>query len=257
MMLSVVYLTYRPGGYDMLADGLKDQTHTDYELICIDEVTERHDIVVKYLEGKDIPISHVSPSKPKCFPELPFNLINAYNTGVLLSTGDVVILLNDYTWLPPDSLERIANRVDELGDMTAISNAAYYFSCEKGECVDHPISVWEKHWVGCPPKDGWGELWVGNPFELFYAAFPYTLLLETNGFSECYDYHMGNQIVPVVNKVREVNGKLYNDVENIAYHAGHREWGGSLWHQAKKPGQGVLIQRENCFNLKTHRRGCI
>jgi len=252
--ISLVYLTYRPGGYDVLVDGLKGQTFTDYELICVDEMTERRDAVYDYLEKHDIPTSYVGSSKKKCFPELPFNLINAYNTGVLLSRGDVVVLLNDYIWLPPDSLKKIALCSEERGDMTMISLSAFYSPCPKGEHMDHPLSIWEKHWTGQPKG---GPLWVGSPFELFYAAFPYPFLLETNGFPECYDYHKANQIVPLAKKIKEVKGNIYVDKENAGYHLDHRGWGGALWHQAAKGGMGKLIERENCFNLKEHKRGTL
>lgn len=253
-MLSVIYLTYRPGGYDVLVDGLRNQTYQNYELICVDEIMSRQDVVLKYLKKHDIPVTYVGPSKPKCFPELPFNLINAYNTGTLQSRGDVVILLNDYIWLPPNNLEKIVDRVNELGEMTAISNAAYYSPCQKGEHMNHSISIWENSWQGQPLT---GPLWVGNPFELFYAAFPFPLLLKTNGFPECYDYHRANQIVPLLEKIKEVDGSIYVDRENAGYHLDHRGWGGSLWHQAQKAGEGKLIIRENCFNLKTHKRGTL
>jgi len=107
---------------------------------------------------------------------------------------------------------------------------------------------------GGSPRPPEGPLWIGEPFELFYSAFPYPLLLETNGFPECYDYHKANQIIPLLKRIRKAGGKTYTDKENIAYHAGHRGWGGSLWYQSNRRGKGILFERENCFNLREHKR---
>ena len=58
MLVSVISLTYRPGGFDVLADGLQGQTYQDYELICVDEAVHRRDAVFNYLKKRGIPVSH-------------------------------------------------------------------------------------------------------------------------------------------------------------------------------------------------------
>lgn len=259
MLISVIGLTYRPGGFDVLADGLQRQTHQDYELICVDEVVSRRGVVFNYLQRRGVKVSHVVPSKRKCFPELPFNLINAYNTGLLLSTGEVVVILNDYTWLPPNCLEQFAKQAERLRSKTCISGVAEVYVGRGPEDLNGNISVWSKHWNGSPEDNEhvWAFDWVPTVFELFYSAFSYDLLQEINGFPECYDYHPANQINPLMKKVREVGGGFYVDIDNVCCMVEHRRWGGPLWHQAQKKGMGTLVERENCFDLKTHVRGIL
>jgi hypothetical protein len=39
--LTVVFVTKRPGGYDVLLNSLKAQTSRDYELVCVDELAHK------------------------------------------------------------------------------------------------------------------------------------------------------------------------------------------------------------------------
>lgn len=262
---SVIYLTYRPGGYDMLADGLAHQTCQDYELICVDERVDLHDARRKYLLDHNVKVGAISQAKKKCFPETAFNLINAYNTGVLLSRGEYIIIMNDFTWLPSDALARFADTYTDLDPyITVISGSADYSLTERRPrlgYINDPITVWDKPWYGNPEANGYahGDIWTGDPMELFYTCFPYSLLVRMNGFPECYDNHKANQVVPTYEKILHAEGKVTNDRENLCFMIHCREWGGGLWHQSKKESRGntTLNIRENTFDLKSHIRGTL
>jgi hypothetical protein len=261
---SIIYLTYRPGGYDMLADGLAHQTCQDYELICVDERVDLHQARWQYLLEHNVKVTAISQSKKKCFADTAFNLINAYNTGVLLSRGDCVVIMNDFTWLPPDALARFLKQEKMLQEDTVISASADYSLTEfprKKDYMNDPITVWEKPWSGNPEANGYshGEVWIGDPMELFYTCFPYSLLVKMNGFPECYDNHKANQVVPTFEGIQRAGGKVFNDRENQCFMIHHREWGGGLWYQSKKETKGstTLNIRENTFGLKTHQRGTL
>ena len=261
---SIVYLTYRPGGYDMLTDGLSHQICQDYELICIDERKDLHKTRLEYLKEHNVKISIITQSKKKCFPDTAFNLINAYNTGILLSKGDYIIIINDFTWLPPDALSKFLKQERMLQENTVISASAEYSLTEfprKKDYINDPVTVWERPWSGNPEANGYshGNIWTGNPMELFYAVFPYTLLVKMNGFSECYDSFSANQLVPTIEGIQKAGGKIHIDKDNLCFMIHHREWGGGLWHQGRKGTKGntVLNIRENTFDLKTHERGTL
>ncbi len=260
---SIVYLTYRPGGMDMLADGLAHQTFQDYELIMVDERADLHEARKRYLLDHNVNLTAISQSKKKSFPDIAFNLINAYNTGVLLSKGEYVIILNDFTWLPPDALERfLFHRF--LTDYTVVSGSADYSLTERPpdkEYMFDPVTVWRKPWFGTPEAMGYahGATWTGEPMELFYTCFPYSLLVKMNGFPECYDYHRANQVEPTYADILRAGGRVFNDQSNKVFMIHCREWGGGLWHQSKKESKGnaQLIVRDNAFDLKTHQRGTL
>ena len=264
--ISVIYTTYRYGGFDILADSLRHQTVKDYELIVIDDLTvNRSEMVRKYLEDNGINAKYIGPSKPHCFADIAYNLINAWNTGVLASTGDILVFIGDYTWLPPNALDKFLQYEDTLKKGCAITGIAHYWRKEPIDVekeLTHLISIWKEPWKGNPEQNGWSTptWWVPEVFESFYFAVSYDLLLKTNAFQECYDNDTGDQIVPFLKKAREVGADFFVDKENICEMIHHRDWEPhDTWHHAKKrpSGSTTLIERENCFNLKTHKRGAL
>lgn len=97
--LSVVVPTNRVGGIDIVMSGLRAQTFRDFELVVADGVPGRD--VREHVQGSDFPIA---------FAEVPDGLIRcAYckhvNAGLAAARGEVVLLISDYSQLPPGSLE--------------------------------------------------------------------------------------------------------------------------------------------------------
>ena len=84
--LSIIYITYRPGGMDVLCNSLKRQTYKDYELIVVDDYPNRD--LKEYFDGNGIPITYYGPSKEKHYKDTPFGQVNAFNTGILKATGE-------------------------------------------------------------------------------------------------------------------------------------------------------------------------
>jgi glycosyltransferase involved in cell wall biosynthesis len=267
---SIVYLTYRTGGYDLLADGLANQTCQDYELICVDELTQFKEVRDLYLRGRGVKVSAILPSKKPCFPGMAYNLINAYNTGLMMSRGDYIIICNDYTWLPPDALAKWEAREDDLNRDVAFSGVGAIVHVTPPVYLNHPISPWAEgsavdaiHGM-YRYDDKLTELWIPGEFEMFYSIFSYDLLKKINGFQECYDYTFNNQIEPVVRAVKSVGGEVAVDKGNRIYMIEHRhfefDFNPGQWHLSKRAGSGsrtTLIEEPNCFDLKTHPRGII
>ncbi|KAK4535827.1 hypothetical protein CDCA_CDCA06G1852 [Cyanidium caldarium] len=111
-LVSIVYTTRRPGGYDILFNSLAIQTHRDYELIIIDEMHGyRASKIWAWAAARNIPLVHVSGSKPKHpkYMNTRFGLYNALNTGVLLARGRIFVSLMDNNWLMPNFIESIVN----------------------------------------------------------------------------------------------------------------------------------------------------
>lgn len=266
--ISLIYLTYRPGSYDLLAHSLINQTYTDYELIIVDEMTSRRKLVEEYLGKYDLPVSYIGPSKKKCFPELAYNLINAYNTGVMMSTGNLIIIMNDYTWLPRDILDKFARYTKEYSEKTCVTGTAEMYRVSPPPHLDNPLYVWEEEWQASPMDYDIVsyQIWKPEKFELFLAAIPYYILEEINGFSECYDNAPNNQIEPFLAKATAVGCKFGVDPLIRCHMIDHRGWGAKvgdegLWHLSKVgPEKGTstkLILRENTFNLREHERGTL
>jgi hypothetical protein len=93
-MISIIVVTNRPGGFDVLASGLNAQSYRDFEVIVID--------CLALLRG-------IVPTKDSMCTWAPFGgYMAALNKGVSLTRGDVLLFITDYTYLGHNCLERHA-----------------------------------------------------------------------------------------------------------------------------------------------------
>ncbi len=245
--LSVIYTTFRAGSIDMLCDSLVHQRGIDYELVVVDDYSrDRLNKVSEYLIAHDIPVQYVGKGKAKCFPDTAHGLINAWNTGILQSTGEFLVFMQDYTWLPENSL---AIWLKYVGGSKAVSGMAHYYKTEPSAAKDlqGDLSVWKQSWEGSAVLNGWVDCdkWIGSPFEMFYFGVPYKILESINGFPECYDCN-AEQVMPFLELLKRHGYEYIVDTGIICEMVNHRSWFPSM---ATKPSSRLVV-RENCFELK-------
>lgn len=264
--ISVLYHTYRPGGFDMLLDSLKQQTFDDFELVVVDDYSDdRSDLIKPMFESEGIDVSFFGRCKEKCIKNTGFNLANTWNTGVLASTGNICLILCDYLWIPPDGLQKFIDGFDKLGNKCCISGVGRYWTNKEGlklRMEDLEFSVFKDGWNGAPIDNGWSypTMWIPKTFELFYSAIPYDMLVEINGFQECFDASPNAQVEPFIQQAKDAGWKLHVDEGNRCELVEHRNWKPSdLWHLSKRRAitASTFRWQKNCFDLKTHNRGCV
>ena len=224
MKFSIVYFTYRPGGLDMLIKSLSKQTYDDYELIIVDDYADRDfDAVSKYIKSYGIDDFKLLRSKKKCYEDIAFNQVNAFNTGLLKCTGDVNIIIEDYAWLKPDGLEKWKNTYDSIGYDTLITGVGNVFSYREPEKIDD-ISVWHKEHDGDFSASTPMGVWTPETWEWFYSAVPMECWDEMNGLDERFDYH--NQLPCMLFPLQaKLNGyKFMTDRDNSIDLVHHRDW---------------------------------
>lgn len=101
--VSIIVPTHRRGGIDITLLGMRDQVFRDFEVILIDHRYEhRHRDVTRMADEYGIPLIHVPEYRRngKWCVSLP-----AYNTGVAVARGRILIFLSDWTYVPPGWLE--------------------------------------------------------------------------------------------------------------------------------------------------------
>jgi hypothetical protein len=103
-ILSIIYTTKHPGSYDMLLTSLSLQSSTSYELICVDEFAElRIEEIKERAQAMGVRLAAVLPGKPvEASKSRKYKLFSAYNTGLLASSGAIITILNDYSFLSRD-----------------------------------------------------------------------------------------------------------------------------------------------------------
>lgn len=103
-MISVIVPTFRMGGIDVLYHGLSNQTYQNFQLILIDMVYKyRQQKVRELIDKSPFPILHMEPYDNP-FPTIAYQ--RCINTGISEAAGDLILFLGDYTWLPPDCIEK-------------------------------------------------------------------------------------------------------------------------------------------------------
>ena len=292
MTVSIVWYSYRPGSVDMLCDSLKHQTTQNYELVMVDDYIDpetgrgRKKIVDEYLNKNEIYPAYNGPSKKKCFPDIAFNCTSALNTGILLSTGDPIIVVTDFIYLHPKTIERFCSFEEKYKQNYCITTMGRMWETEPPFDLTNPISVFKKEWQGHPAQNGCRFLyeWVPTKFEMSCAAIPYAVYVETNGAPECWDCctsliddikdklndglitrdeaeQQAQQRLDEAFFYHEKHGAHYLvDKENTVEMINHRDWmPQETWHATKQKPQGSteFIKRENTFNLRTHKRGTL
>jgi glycosyltransferase involved in cell wall biosynthesis len=258
---SIVVPTYRPGGIDMLADSLQNQTIQDYELVLIDDyVKERKGEILTYLRTKHVNVRYVGGSKPKSFPTNIHNVANAINTGFIMSTNEIVILLGDYQWLPPNFLSNMQKHAESMKQNKTCVVIPTRVWTSKSPAAPSNIRLWPKEWQGNPSKNDciYKSSWIPEGWEFACIGYHWDTLAEINGYPEYIDSTTEHPIEILIYWMEKHGAKAYVDTSNFIHAIDHREWKPSeLWHYAKRKslGESPLNYRENPFDLKNITRG--
>ena len=108
-MISILYVTKRPGGFDILRDNLRRQTYQDFEVVIVDELYDwRYREVAEYFKRYNI--KHIQP-RPANEGDV-WNINKAYNDGLDVCSGNYIISLQDYIWIPANGFQRFLENMD-------------------------------------------------------------------------------------------------------------------------------------------------
>lgn len=231
-MLSVVYVSYRPGGIDLLGRSLAAQQNPPpWELIVVDDYPGRPErgIAERHLRQLGLPLSYYGPSKPKTRPETKLGLANAMNTGALHARGDDVLILHDYTIYPPDALATWRRKLDTGPRQKLISGWARRYSCPQPDPtqVDDICSGLD----GVPLK--WEENWVPEEFEGFYFGGSRLFWEQINGLDERSDHCTVWVLHLMIRQAKFFGWQLVVDKDLPCLMIDHRAWDKSDVHEDK------------------------
>lgn len=108
MKISVIIPTNRYGGLDITFAGLGRSTEwsSDWEVIMIDDfVEDRKDKCLYFAKKYDIKnVIYLRPKKGYWRSNTP--IANSRNTGLIYAKGELIVFIDDYTWIPSKFLEQ-------------------------------------------------------------------------------------------------------------------------------------------------------
>ena len=223
-MISLVYFTYRAGGFDLLAESLFRQDKTDWELIVVDDYPDRD--VSQELLRMGLPLAWYGQSKPKKYTDAKWGVANAMNTGFEHSKGDIILYVHDYSWLYSNALRRWEEvfKGDRKKLVVGVGDEFEYRGLfdVKDWTVFYPVFV--SHSLLADGRFEFYHHWIPEEFEMFYSAYPREFLEATCGFDEKCDYDIASDYPTIVATAKRLGYKLEVDKRNVVNIVNHRQW---------------------------------
>lgn len=249
-MISLCYLTIRPGGFDLLADSFPNP-YTDgyvldgYELVVVDDYNKGfrgvRGKVQEFLLEKKIKLGWYGPSKPKAYPETLCGFANAVNTAVVHAKGDYLVFLCDFTTLPRNWLDQWTQLRKEYEKeyqrRFLLTGGGLVYGAPKPVAYDDiktwpgQEEIWEKRWEICK----WA--WQPHPLETAYWGAPIEFFEEINGVDERTDHSMAWNISSLEFQAKELHYELLFPSELRCNMMDHRVWDSS--HEKLNAGLGL------------------
>lgn len=209
MKISIILPTIRSKGlFDLQLPSISNQRFQkdEFELIIIDDYYKnRKDAINKYAAEHEINIKWMR-SKPAHW-RCNANIGCSRNTGLIHATGELVVFIDDYSWIPPEYLEHVWNfyksgeNISLIGPVLTLnfSEPPYtddikQFELKHSDSRTNDIPLYQNYYgiksfpkplydehrypqTQCPP--GW--------FFTSNATAPLDKLIQANGFWEIAD----------------------------------------------------------------------
>lgn len=188
-------LTNRAGGIDILWANMKRQTFTDWELIIVDALwKDREKEVKEYIND-----SRLKYIRQNDKPEGAYTgLAHADNQGFKACSGELIVCLQDYQWIPPEGLEKYW-MIYEKDSKALVTGVGHHYSDPRPVNKDGKITVFSEPYTRRPEVLSWPDprmnkdrpqLSMAEPveWELSYASIPRKVIYDIGGMDEQFDF---------------------------------------------------------------------
>jgi hypothetical protein len=235
-MISVLYISNRYGGLDILKANLARQTIQDIQLVFVDGLYHERKEEVKSLFHR-FNIEHIDQTV------LPMDgylsrLARADNLGFKNCDGDLIVCLQDYIYIPHDALEKFAY-INEMENGNAlITGVGHQYSSPTADEIVNPkglISVFaqpytlkpeNKFWQD-PRENGFKGVRPAEPveWELNWACISKKAIMDLGGMDEEYDKRgFAWDNTNIAERAKILGYKILLDGSNECYGFDHDGW---------------------------------
>ncbi len=194
-----MYLTNRYGGMDILKGDLLRQTEKDFELVMVDGLwREREEEVKEFFKDFNLKYIHQSEKREGAHT----NLAHADNEGFKNCSGELIVCLQDYIWIPPQGLEKFYFHHNRLQGKALIGGVGHQYSKPDVSAIVDPkgkISIFKEPFTKRPEvisyvdphmRTEYGSFYECYPpdWELNWCCIPNQAIKELGGMDEQYDF---------------------------------------------------------------------
>lgn len=213
--ISVIMPTARYGGLDVLLQSMYHQTVQADEILVVDELRRK-----KEIENQGF--KYVEPPAKK--PGMWWNLDASLNAAIRQASGDLIVQINDYVWVPSDGIAKFVAR-HAVEPKALISGVSDQFRAPLPDNPCGKFSVWNT-WPGNPD----GEKVFSDPrkestnqgfyltipllFEGNWCAYPRQAWVDIGGYDEAFDAGWGYDNVEFAERATFHGYHVFLDTEN-------------------------------------------
>ena len=198
--ISVMQITNRFGNIDILWANMKRQTEQDFELVLVDALwRSREEEVKEYINDPRLKYIRQNDKVEGAYT----NLAHADNQGFAACTGELIVCLQDYIYIPATALEKFWAAHKAYDGKILITGVGHQYDFPGVEQIISPqgkITVFERPYTFKPTHQCWqdprmrtdqGTFYMCQPpdWELNYAAIPNKVIQELGGMDENFDFH--------------------------------------------------------------------
>lgn len=232
-MISVLYITARHGGIDILWANMKRQTIQDFELVIVDALwREREQEVKDYINDPRLVYIRQSDKREGAYT----NLAHADNEGFSSCDGELIVCLQDYIWIPPTGLEQYLWHHTNHPEGIIVTGVGHQYSQPYPVNKDGKITVFDKPYTRRPEMISWIDPRVNGTrpsfseaepveIEFNYCAIPKKIIEEVGGMDEEFDFKgFAWDNTYICAKAQLAGYKMYLDQSNECMGFNHDEW---------------------------------
>ena len=196
--ISIIYISNRYGGLDILRGNLRRQSMQDYELVFVDGLyPERKDEVAEFFKG--INVKHIDQTQLTMDGYLS-RLARADNLAFKNCDGELIVCLQDYIFIPHDAIEKFWFLHKETDGKALLTGVGHQYSYPTVNEITNPKGLFyvfdkpstkkpeNKFWQD-PRENGFKGVRPAEPveWELNWASISKEVIYDLGGMDEEYD----------------------------------------------------------------------
>lgn len=219
--ISILTVTNRKNGLELARKSLGRQTFKDFEWVVVSPLTAEELGIGDEVIGKTARFRGLFVPEPPKKKGNYWNLNTAYNEGLRMCSGELVVSIQDFIYITPQGLEKFWLAYQQTGGCITGVGDQY----AQLDDLWKPIN---KIWEDPRRRADLGSLYAGsfyecmpNDWELNWACAPLKAFYDIGGFDEELDKWAGGDNISVCERMDALGWKFYIDQTNESFSLKH------------------------------------